>query len=509
MVWLVVALAIGLRVASLHWNDRLQGDVNLFALAARELVTTGALVYPMHYDYGPTVDALALTTPATQHPPAWSFSAALISRSLGTQDTFATLKGLSFAFGLLLLGLAWGLTVNTVGRREAAVGLLLMAASPLLVDYSGNGSMYGAVAVALLTATWLLCCFPDKRPWIAAASGALASLAVQIHGVALMLPVVLGVGWLRLRAWHALLLFIVCGSLTAVPFLWWNLSNFGRPFYSIAPQYFAMKLGMLREGFVNGHVVIVDIPVQAVVAVERYVAIVLENTMRFLKGSFDELGPFCLLLCLIGLRATWRRHPTVVRAALAIYGACLATMIFWGAFRMTRFLVPLLPPFYLLAATGALELWQRGQGRMHEWQASLAVVLVLGTLGWGVPLYLEGPPTRYYVWDTRHADDYQKMRELAQQLKTLRPSPVLGYATSLDGGIETLYFHRLPFVRGRLFVGDGGLEAAAVQALIRDFSIRYIWTDSEMLARAQSIFPHAKLRLHNERYFVLELETQP
>jgi len=103
-IWLVFALAICLRVVSLGWNDRLQGDVNLFALSARELASTGSLAYPMRYDYSARVDYHTLTTPASQHPPVWAFATAVLARVLRTEDTFGVLKGLSFLCGL---GLMW------------------------------------------------------------------------------------------------------------------------------------------------------------------------------------------------------------------------------------------------------------------------------------------------------------------------------------------------------------------------------------------------------------------
>ena len=49
--WSAIVLGILLRVASIWWNDRLLGDVNLFALTAREYAESGELNYPMKYDF--------------------------------------------------------------------------------------------------------------------------------------------------------------------------------------------------------------------------------------------------------------------------------------------------------------------------------------------------------------------------------------------------------------------------------------------------------------------------
>jgi len=105
LVWSIAALAIGLRVASLGWNDRLQGDVNLFALTAREVARNGRLVYPMRYEYSDRVPYLSFETPATQHPPLWPFSAGLLDPE--------ALKRLVHDFGVRYV---W---VDTATRRDA------------------------------------------------------------------------------------------------------------------------------------------------------------------------------------------------------------------------------------------------------------------------------------------------------------------------------------------------------------------------------------------------------
>ncbi|MDH4209458.1 MAG: hypothetical protein OEV76_11335, partial [Anaerolineae bacterium] len=69
-----------LRIASFHWNDRLQGDVNLFALAAREFVNHSRLYYPMKIEYSDQVEYRALQAPADYHPPLWSFVGGLLGK---------------------------------------------------------------------------------------------------------------------------------------------------------------------------------------------------------------------------------------------------------------------------------------------------------------------------------------------------------------------------------------------------------------------------------------------
>jgi hypothetical protein len=91
------------------------------------------------------------------------------------------------------------------------------------------------------------------------------------------------------------------------------------------------------------------------------------------------------------------------------------------------------------------------------------------------------------------------MLPLARELKNLEPGVVLGYTGLLDGGIETVYWHKLPYVCGR------GLEMHEIQKLVHDFGIRYVWTDQVTKHQIESSFPKAALILSNDLYCVFEI----
>jgi hypothetical protein len=491
-------LALALRVLSLGWNERLQGDINLFALTARELVQHGRLAYPMVYEYTGQAACSALTTPASQHPPAWPFIAGAVAGVLGTDDTFAVLKAMSLVAGLVLLTTVWLLQRRSSHALGPGVALGLMALSPLLVDYSANGSMYVAVAIALVLCCWSIPRIDRERLGMAAAAGAIASLAVQTHGIALTLPLTLGLVLLVRRAYLALSVFAGTGTLLALPYLCWNLRHFGVPFHSVSSQYLGMKLGLLSEELVDGRITLLRHDVPALALLERYAHIVMANVVEFARGSFRELGPFCLSLVAVGLLHVFRTNRPLMRAGVLTFGGCLATMLLWGEFQLTRFLVPLLPACYLLAGAGSAMLWARGR----RWALG---VCLLGALGWMVPAYLERPPTRYYSHDANYARRYAAMKRVATRLAELPRGTVLGYAISLDGGIEAIYYHRMPFVRGRRLVGGEGLDSEALRTLAADCSVRYVWVDAKTQRQALRTFGSAQVRLEQDGYAVLEL----
>lgn len=93
------------------------------------------------------------------------------------------------------------------------------------------------------------------------------------------------------------------------------------------------------------------------------------------------------------------------------------------------------------------------------------------------------------------------MLPLARELGQLEPGVILGYSNP-DGGLETVYWHRFPFVYGR------GREIDEVQKLVHDFDVRYIWTDQSTVHMIESYFPEARIILSNEPYYVLEVSQE-
>ena len=158
---LAIVAGVSLRVVSFTWNDRLQGDVNLFALTAREFAQNGRLHYPMKYEYSDNVDYLALHTPASQHPPLWPLVAGLLGKVLSTDNTFVVLKAMCEVIGAALLAVVAAMGLHRGYRTEAVAALSCLALSPMLVDFSANGSSYGASALILLLAIYGFVCLMD------------------------------------------------------------------------------------------------------------------------------------------------------------------------------------------------------------------------------------------------------------------------------------------------------------------------------------------------------------
>ncbi|MDG2304155.1 MAG: hypothetical protein P8R42_05775 [Candidatus Binatia bacterium] len=502
--WVVglLLLATALRVSSFEWNERLQGDVSLFALTTRNFVQTGELRYPMKYEFSDQVDYCETQSVASMHPPLFPLAAGAVGRAIGTDDTFPLLKLLSAIGGAALL-LLLALRTRTTVDHGAMVALAFVCASPSLVDFSANGSPYIWSGLFLLLATILIGRIPNTRKADFALAGALAALGPQIHSALASIPVAFVVvgalEWRRVSLRDASIFFGVA-ALLAAPYFTWNLVNFGSPLYSYSPHVLWTNLGFAQEG-IWGNVITwrwLDAPRDGASAVTlRTIA---ESTGETLVGLFRDGGPGALALAAAGLIVLFRHNARGLAyrfVPLALYLGLVLPFFF-----RDRFVVPLLPLTYVVAGIGFAAGWASKQRLLAGACAAIA-------LAWMVPAYFESPPTRYYLNDAPHSEAYEAMLPIARRLALLPTGTTLGYSNTLAGGIEAVYHHRQPFVRGRSHSSPREEHPGDVlRKLGRDFQVRYVWADAFTKGEVQEIFPNATEVLGNGAFFVLELPPE-
>ena len=495
---LLLLAGVGLRGASFAWNTRLQGDINLFALTAREFVQHDRLYYPMKLEFSDHVAYKALASPASQHPPLWPLAAGLLGKVLRTDNTFPLLKLLCQAIGVGLMVLV--IYAGTRRRRpiETIAALAFVALSPELVDYSANGSPYILLATLLVLAALLLECFRPEHLFDYALAGVLCGVGLQTHSVLLLLPAAFLLFWLcasRGIPWKGIAVATAAGLMTVIPWMLWNYQYFRTPFYSYSTSYFFARFGLAKIAAFGDVVTTGRVRSADAAFLIDYLRGVGQTTRYFISTYYADVGPFCLVLLVSGWVGLFRRHR---RAALASFFPFLIyslTVLLWATNR-DRFVVPIIPLTYLVAAAGfAFLLRNRFPWRVLGW------VCLAGTIAWSVVGYRDQPPTRYYLNDAEWAATYGKMLPLAQELGKRERGVVLGYAYILDGGIETVYWHRQPFVYGR------EVPPEALNKVVEDFGVRYLWTQSDMSEDVLTRFPRARAILANAVFRVFELPS--
>jgi hypothetical protein len=175
--------------------------------------------------------------------------------------------------------------------------------------------------------------------------------------------------------------------------------------------------------------------------------------------------------------------------------AYVAVIRVWASFR-TRFLVPFLPLVLVLSGLGFGHLLRSSRGGLKI----VGLLSMICSLVWFVISYFQQPITRYYPNDASHAVAYAQMKQVALQLETLPPTPLLGLARSLDGGIEGVYWHRHPFVAGR----DLGVNCNLWRQLVLDFEIQRIWLDHASFPMVISCFPGIRPLVKHGQFAVFE-----
>lgn len=490
----VVGLA--LRGASFVWNSRIHGDVNLFALSAREFATHGRLFYPMKYEWSDHVAYITLASPASQHPPLFPFLAGVLATVLRTDNTFLMLKLLSMASGVALLALLawWGL--RSAWRTELLLAAVLAGLSPLIVDFSANGSSYILSTVLMVLLAIVLARFRYERASDYALAGGICGAGLLVHSTMICLAATLFV--LGLARWrHVTLLGILTYSAVFLavlsPWLAWNVYHFGKPLYSYSTYHLLGLLGLTEMG-IFGDVVAVRITRSASSeTVRRYLSLFGTTSLRYLIFYLLQIGPFAWFFAIVGSFALITHAPRMAIAVLLPTLLYILVIFGWVTFD-TRFLVPILPFTYIAIAFGFTDLMRRSR----PFRLASVACLPL-TFGWSAIGFMEHPPTKYYMNDAGHAEGYAQMVPLAQELSTREPGVMLGYSTSLDGGIEAVYWHRFPFVHGRGFDGN------VLRKLVDDFQVRYIWAEETTLGTVATYVPHARVILQSKPYYVLEI----
>jgi hypothetical protein len=492
---LLIALllcGLGLRIGACSWNKEvMHGDVGLFAVSARELARTGSLEYPYRSNLLVEVPDGALREPASWHRPLFSTVTGLLSRATGL-DAYTVLRGLSLTGGLALLAAMALCAARASKRRAPFICMIGVCFSPLLIDFSGNGSPYVLLALWLWSASLWLAVDPPRRAGGLVAFGLLAGIATELHANQVGLPLVFLIVACCVRprlGAKGTVLFLSSFLLALSPGLIWSWANGLGAFSAGAGAAFMNRWGQLGarvsgDGYLEFvRAPLLDFPLLS------YLKQTLVQVIGFARDFGWELGPFAVLLLVFGARCCLDRRGRWL-AALPVAGY-LVVIALW-ANHDHRFLVPVVPLAWWLISLG----FDRLVSSRHQLVQVVAGLSLVGALLWPGVRLLRTPRSQYY--GTREAEyqmEYANLRALGTRLASEPPGIVLGWGR----GEETVWWSEQPYVNAIW------ADRVVFEVLLRDFQPLYVLTRGDRIGEVQSVRPGATLLQQRGEFVVLAL----
>lgn len=302
---------------------------------------------------------------------------------LGSGESW--MRGLSVLFALGSVFIIYRLGRRIAGNTVGLLSALLLAISPLFINFAQMVRMYSMATCLGLTGSLALVQALEQPTLLSTGWWAVARvlmIGTTPLTATLLLPDVLVIAWVFRRQRRKLWMFAKSFLLIVlwfVPILWITISNRTDLFSSESSASADFSFSFGEIGF--------------------YLKLMFGKLRKFAAFPFPTPSQavslfyqlYTLVLwCLLSISLLqWKRFPKVVWVAMwGVLPAAVNFLVNPGLFETDRYIVFVLPYFLLLLAVGLVTLWQ--------WRRSLAIaVALLYTLAVGGGLF------RYYTVQDR------------------------------------------------------------------------------------------------------------
>ena len=525
------------RLAAFAFNVWPHGDVVLDAAVAESLAARGALLVPIVDVRFYPIDRFGFGYPPDQHPPLWPILGAPLVPLVG--DGYTALKLVGLLVGVALVPLAYWACRPLLGAGPAVLTAALAAGSYLLVDFSGNGSLWGLLALFYLLFVRLVGT-PDNRsspvvdpespvvgpPRTAALVGIVMGLAYLTNYPAVTLPATLvllhllrhGRRALRRRALAYPALSLAVMLAVVAPWLAHNLALFGNPLWS-QPLERSLAGGSRQVEYVvvGNEVVKRSLPsTEGAWSSLRARAVDVYGNVGFVTRQLLVLTPVLVGFFVAGL-AVWlagvtarvpgstdehrsaEHRSAALPTPLVVLALVHLALVLWWPTTKFRYLVPLLP---LVLAIGSWFLWQLRPATHRTALVAVTVAACLFTNAWTM---LEVPSRTFYYdgglvddnfggqGEAEFVDQARRLRSAADAIVARGPGPILG-----DHILSAFTHHPL-------VVNSTAYPPEVVAHLVRKYAIRYVVAERARADAYASLSPTPLWS--DDRWLVLELPT--
>ena len=499
LLCLLVLVGLAPRLAAIRFNVWPHGDVVLDAALADSLALRGQLLIPIVDVRFYAADRFGFGYPPDQHPPLWALLGT-VGRLLWT-DSYESLKVWSLIAGLALLPAVYLWSKDLLGRRAALFAVALASVSYLLIDFSGNGSLWSLLALLYVLFCWRLAHLGSGERREAVILGLIMGAAYLVNYPAVVLPAVF-VSYCLVRRLAPDLTpspsprrggetALALGVMLVVVLPWaaYSTATFGNPIFS---QPLQRQLGgsdkLVDLVVTDGGVVKQPrTTAEGLPAIVRRTAVNLYGNIGFLlRQSFVVLpliGAFALAAGgVLGWRLL-RGEVSPLTGVLALAAAHLALILIWPTTKF-RYLVPLVPLAVLL---GTWFLWQLQPANLRGVLATLTLTLTLTTSVWT----FRSVPSRTYYYDggavtdnfggqgeIRWVEEVQRIERAAAVLRSAGPGVVLGTHP---------FYHLAP--GHPLIINSRQYSQTIVEFFVRRYGVQYVWTEQDSVGFYRAFLP--------------------
>jgi len=509
--YLVILMAITIVGAFLRFlafsnNDIPHGDIHLDYAVAWNLLKNGRLIIPFISAHTYPNTQIETGYPLDQHAPLWPILGGLGALLFG--NIYKSFKLITLIFGILLIPLSYLAFYKAYGKLPALFSCVLISLTYILIDYSGNGSLY--IIHAFLFILFVIAIKTDNI-LNSILLGILIGVSYLLNYQALILSLALitvyiakyGVGNRLIEKLPFLLVSLGSAFIVVSPWLIRNINVFGQPLYNVNYEYVIGKLGVNSElTVVNGRMVLSwfwdEFSYTSIFG--TLLKWVIRNLI-YLSGRIIILAPIVSFFALLEIYHVFKHHQLhhINEGALSVLVLLIFHIIIsclWPVFKF-RYFVPLLP---LLIGMGVYGIF-----RTFRQKKRLILILTLVVFSFivvDVITYLRVPShTNYY-----DSNDLFRYR-FGEADWQIRERLLIGATSALDdespgsiiGSVEIFYYTHRPLV-----IATGISDQKLIRFLVEKHDVKYIIDDTKRESFYQE-FLDVDVIYQNDGYVLLNI----
>jgi len=497
------------RLQSFRYNIYLHGDINVDCAVAESIANNGNMIVPFPGPHYYPISKFGFGYPLDQHAPLWPIIGAIVY--LVTKDCFAALKIISLISGVLLIPASFVVFRKLFNVDAARLAAVCVTFSYLMIDFSGNGSLYMLEALLFLLFAFFASAPAKVIDW--AVLGFIAGISYLLNYQTIVILLALIIAYfatLRREAfckehYRKLLLAFLVALLVVSPWFLRNYFIFGTPLFNVNLNYVYGKLGIPQHIKTIGDNIVVEWlwdEVSYLTILKTFLAWTGHNFYYMARKLF-VLTPLIFVFSILGFfkllnhtlkkrkRDCWGFIPL-----LLFYSSICAV---WPIVKF-RYFVPLLP---LILGLGGYYISQLESAK-YKLYSSLACVF--GVIFFSALTFLSIPSRTYYYdgaittdpfgvrGEALFIEELQPLMDAAAFVKTQGNAPILVW------DIAVHYVTHSPVVRG------APVEKLELNSLLIDkYKVKYVLIAKERLP-TRDRFPGFRKIYENKKYMVLGLK---